>query len=177
MPPRHVIELDHPVGDQEGVMIGQRNHTGAEPDMAGPLGRGGDKDFRRADDLEAAGMVLADPGFMVVQPIEQLHQVHVALQRERWVFGQIVERRQEDAAAQISFGHARWSPGAGSDSRLCLSLHQADVMGEPQRPGLCTTCSTHGVIIVDLVRRSVDHRTDHEIGMLITGLANRPTHR
>src|SRR6266851_655066 len=33
----HVVELHHALGDVEGMVIGQRNHAGAEPDALGAL--------------------------------------------------------------------------------------------------------------------------------------------
>ena len=38
------------------------------------------------DDLEAARMVLADPGLVIVQLVEVDEQVHVALEREQRIF-------------------------------------------------------------------------------------------
>ena len=103
--PRHVVELDHAVGDHERVVVGQRHDPGAEADVAGALRRGGDEHLRAGDQLEPAGMVLADPGLVVVEPVEMLEQFEVALDRQGRVLVVIVERRQEDAAAQIEIAH------------------------------------------------------------------------
>ena len=62
---RHVIELDDAVRDHQRVVIGQRDDAGAEPDALGALGRGGDEQFGRGDDLEAGRVMLADPGLVV----------------------------------------------------------------------------------------------------------------
>src|SRR5689334_2262211 len=53
-------------------------------------------------------MVLADPRLVIVQLIDVLQQLHVALQRERGVLSQVVERRKENAAAQVAHGLASW---------------------------------------------------------------------
>jgi len=98
-----VIQLHHAVCDNEWVMVRQRDDAGAEADVPGPFRRRRDEHFRTADDLEPAGVVLADPGFVVVQRVQVLQQLHVALQRQDGVFRQVVERCQEDAAAQV--GH------------------------------------------------------------------------
>ena len=50
-------------------------------------------------------MMLADPRLVVVQPVEVLQQLNVALDRERRILRQIVERRQEDAAPEIGLAH------------------------------------------------------------------------
>ena len=38
----HVVELYHPVGDHERMVIGQAHDPGAQFDVAGPLGSGGE---------------------------------------------------------------------------------------------------------------------------------------
>ena len=50
-----------------GLWYGDRRHAGAELDVAGALGRGGDEDLRRGDDLAAGRVVLADPGLVVAR--------------------------------------------------------------------------------------------------------------
>ena len=104
---RHVVELGHARGQHEGVVVGQRDHAGAEPDVARPLGGGGDEHLGAGDDLEAAGMMLADPRLMVVQPVEVLDQLHVAFDGEGGVLVQRMEGRQENAGAQIAVGQGR----------------------------------------------------------------------
>src|SRR6516164_9804787 len=58
-------------------------------------------------------MMLADPRFVIVQPVEVFEQFEVALDRQGRVFVVIVERRQEDAAAHIEIVHAESSGGSG----------------------------------------------------------------
>ena len=74
-------------------------HAGAELDVARPLGRRGDEDLRRGDDLAAGGVVLAYPGLVVAQAIQVLDELEVSLERERRVLAGRMERRQEDAEA------------------------------------------------------------------------------
>jgi hypothetical protein len=107
--------LHHAVGDYERVVVGQRNDAGAEADVFGAFGGGGDEDLGAGDDLEAAGVVLADPGLLIVQRVQVLEQFHIPFQGQNGVFRQAVERREEDAAAKV--GHVgapvvRWGdPG------------------------------------------------------------------
>ncbi len=101
---RLVIELDDAVRRHQGVVIGQRDHAGAELDALGALGRGGDEEFGAGDDLEAGRMVLADPGLVIAEPIEHLDQLEVAMQGLGGVAIQRMERGHEDAVAHRKFG-------------------------------------------------------------------------
>src|SRR5205085_433130 len=56
-------------------------------------------------------MMLADPRLVIVQPVEVLEQLEVALDRQGRIFVMIVERREKDAAAQIELVHAVSSGG------------------------------------------------------------------
>jgi len=88
--------------------------------VAGALGRGGNEHLRRSDDLEAAGMVLADPGLVIVQPVEMLDQLHVAFDGERGILVKRMERREKDAGTQKTVVHGK-SPhgyGAGCGGRV-----------------------------------------------------------
>jgi hypothetical protein len=96
---RHVVELDHAISQNERMMIRQRHDAGAEPVMARASGRAGDEHLGTGDDLETAGMVLADPGLVIVQPVEMLEQFHIAFERERRVYFEILKWSEENAAA------------------------------------------------------------------------------
>ena len=94
--------------DHQRVVVRQRDHAGAEPDALGALGRRGDEELRRRDDLEAGRVVLADPRLVVAEVVEPLDQLDVATDRQRRVFVQRVERCEEDAAAQrLTWIHER----------------------------------------------------------------------
>ena len=97
----HVIELRHPPGHREGVVIGQRHDTGPEPDVPRALRRAGDEQFRAGEDFHAAGMVLADPGLVISQPVEMLEQKHVPLHRLGRVLLHTLEGGQKDAEFEI----------------------------------------------------------------------------
>ena len=101
----HVIELHDPVRHHQRVVVGQRDHAGAEPDALGALGGGGDEELRRADDLEASGVMLADPRFLIAEPVQPLDQFEIAPQRQRRVLVDRMERGQKNAAAQGQSGH------------------------------------------------------------------------
>jgi hypothetical protein len=76
-----VVEQDHPLGDPQRVVVGERGDPGAELDVAGPLGGRGDEDLGRGDDLAAGRVVLADPRLVVAEPVEVLDELEVALER------------------------------------------------------------------------------------------------
>ena len=103
---RLMIELDDAVRRHQRVVIGQRHDAGAEPDALRALRRGGDEQFGARDDLEARGMMLADPRFLVTQPVEVLDQLEIALDAQRGVFVDGMEGREENAVAQLD-GHVR----------------------------------------------------------------------
>ncbi len=72
-------------------MVGQADDAGAEFDVAGALGGGGDEDFGGGDGFPAGAVVLADPGFVVAELVEQLDQLEVALEGEGGVLAEPVE--------------------------------------------------------------------------------------
>ena len=67
--------------------------------------RRGDKDLRRGNRLEAAGMMFADPGLVKPEPIQQRDQLQVAFVHKRGVLVQRVEGRKKDAETQPIIGH------------------------------------------------------------------------
>ena len=101
-PARLVVELHHAARERERVVIGQRHHAGAEPDVARALRRRRDEHFGTRDDLEAARMVLADPGLVIVELVEVDQQVHVALERKQRIFARRMERREEHAGFHVA---------------------------------------------------------------------------
>ena len=106
--PRHVVELEQVVSDHQRVVIGQRDDPGAELDVLGPLGQGGDEDHRVGDDLAGERVVLADPGFVVAEVVEVLDQLDIALKREGGMLANAVEGGEEEAEF-----HPLGSPGHG----------------------------------------------------------------
>ena len=97
---RQVVEEDHALGDPERVVVGDADDAGAQPDVPGALRGGRDEDLRRGDDLAAGGVVLADPGLVVAEPVEVRDQLEVALERQGRVVAGRMERRQEHPEAQ-----------------------------------------------------------------------------
>jgi hypothetical protein len=94
-PARLIVELDDAVRHQQGVVVGQRDDPGAQPDMAGALGGGGDEQLGLAIDLIAARMVLADPRLGIAEFVEPLHQLEIALHAEQRILVVGMEGRQK----------------------------------------------------------------------------------
>ena len=102
---RHVVELHEALRHQEGVVVGQAGDAGAEHDVPGALGGGGDEDLGRGDQLPAGRVVLADPGLVVAELVEPGDELEVAREGQGRVVAHAVEGREEDAEAQAAMGH------------------------------------------------------------------------
>jgi hypothetical protein len=95
-----VVEHRDAIGDQPGVVVGERHDAGAELDVLGALGRGGDEDLGAADQLVATRVVLAEPRLVEAEPVELGDALEVVLERERRGQGDRGERRGEHAQVQ-----------------------------------------------------------------------------
>src|SRR6266699_6823508 len=102
-------------------------------------GRGGDEHFRAGDQLEPARMMLADPRLVIIEPVEMLQQLEVALDRQGRVLVVIMERRQEDAAAQIEIAHVALPRGWDRARALLSSMSRVPRVPASEFPG-CRTC-------------------------------------
>ncbi len=94
----------HALGDVERVVVGQRDHAGAELDAAGALGGGGEEHLRRGDHLPAGRMVLAAPELVVAELVQVLHQRDVAAELEHGVLDHGMVGREEGAEAEAGHG-------------------------------------------------------------------------
>ena len=93
--PGQVVEIHHAVGHQEGVVVGQRHHAGAELDALGALGRGGDEDLGGRDRLVPVAVVLPHPGLVVAELVQPLDQLEVPPDGQRRVLRRVVQRPDE----------------------------------------------------------------------------------
>src|SRR2546425_1073702 len=84
---------------------GERDDAGAKPNVARTLRGGRDEQLRAGDDLEAAGMMLADPRLVIIEPVEMDEKLHVAVEREQRVFGKRMKGSKKDAGFQKSVAH------------------------------------------------------------------------
>jgi len=80
--------------------------------MAGALGGLGDEQFRAGDDLEAAGVMLADPGLVVIELVEMDEQLHVAVEAQQGVFAKRMKRGEKNSGLQVSVVHGPSLPRA-----------------------------------------------------------------
>jgi hypothetical protein len=105
-----MVELDDAVRRHQRVVVGQRDDARAELDALRALGRRGDEDLRRGDNLEARGVMLADPSLLVAEPVQPFDEFEIAADRQRRIFLGRVEGCEEYPAAQQWFGHRLFSP-------------------------------------------------------------------
>ena len=90
---RHVVELHHALRHVEGMVVGQRDHAGAELDALGALAGGGQEHLGRGDHLPARRVVLAAPELVVAELVEVLDELEVAAELQGRDF-----RRSDDGA-------------------------------------------------------------------------------
>ncbi len=100
-----MVELDETLRHQKRMVIGQAGDAGAQLDVPGALGRCGDDQFGRGDDLPSGGMVLADPSLVVAELVEPFDQLEVARHRQGRVVAETMEGRQKHAEFQAALGH------------------------------------------------------------------------
>ncbi len=81
-----MVELIDAVGQYQRLMIGERGNARAEADVLRALGKRGDEEFWTRDQLVTGRMMLADPCFVVTEPVHPLDEFDVALNRQRRVF-------------------------------------------------------------------------------------------
>jgi hypothetical protein len=65
-----VIELNHALGDIEGVMVGQRYNASAEFYSMRTLGRCGEKHFGRSDHFPTGRMMFPTPEFVIAESVD-----------------------------------------------------------------------------------------------------------
>ena len=95
----HVVELHHALGDVEGMVVGQRDHAGAEPDALGALAGGRQEHLGRGDRLPAAGVVLAAPELVEPEPVQMLDEIEVAAELQHRVLADGMMRGEKGAKA------------------------------------------------------------------------------
>src|SRR3546814_3926474 len=81
-----VVEQADAVGQQPRVVVGQRDHAGAELDVLGALGRHRDDELGAADQLVAAGVVLTEPA-LVERSEEHTSELQSLMRISYAVFG------------------------------------------------------------------------------------------
>ena len=97
---RQMVKQHDALRHPQRIVIRDADDAGAEPDVPGALGGGGNHDFRRGGKLGAGGVVLAEPRLVVAAAVEPLNQLEIALQRQCGVDARLVERREKNAEAQ-----------------------------------------------------------------------------
>ena len=105
-----VIEQREAIRDPQRIVIGQRDHTRAELQVAGLGGDMGDEQHRIANDLDAARVMFTEPGFVIADVIQQLDDFDIALQ----CIGRVVISWQmmgRQKGTETHAGHGLYSSG------------------------------------------------------------------
>src|SRR5271170_5699000 len=119
-----MIQQHQAVGNPQRVVVGERDDPGPQSDPLGPLRGSGNEDLRRADDLTAGRVVLAEPDFVEAQRIEVFDELEISLQCQGRVGTRAVKRCDEIPKPEL--GHWR-SP----TSRVVRTLNP---VGSPRPP-------------------------------------------
>ena len=99
---REVVEQHEAIREHQRLVVGERVHAAAEPDVLRARRRGRDEHLGRRDDLVAARVVFADPHLVEAEAVEVLDQIEVAFERERRVLPGRVERGHEESEAHAA---------------------------------------------------------------------------
>ncbi|MCW2362789.1 hypothetical protein M2346_000550 [Sphingobium xanthum] len=97
-----MIELQDAIRNHIGVMIGHRDHPGAELDPRGPFRRSRDEQLWRAIYLHATGMMLAHPQFGETEMLQPVHKLEIPTHAERHVLIVAVMWGQEYACTNVA---------------------------------------------------------------------------
>jgi hypothetical protein len=108
-PARHVVELHHPLGHVERVVIGQGDDARRQPDALGALARRGQEHLGRADHLPAARVMLAAPELVVAELVQVLDEVQIAAELQHRMLADRVMGGEERAEAETGHGLISWS--------------------------------------------------------------------
>src|SRR5579884_2597672 len=111
-----MVEQCNPFGDIEGMMVRDRDDSGAEPDAPGALGRGGEEHLGRAHQFPSDGVVFSDPQLVETQLVEDFSQLQIAFKLERGMLRGGMKRRQENAEAK-SLSHTGKLPKSEVSAR------------------------------------------------------------
>ena len=98
----HVVELHDPLGDVERVVVRERDHAGAEPDVWVCWPAAARNISGEAIISQPLRVVLAAPELVEAEPVEVRRQFDVALELERRVLAQRVVRGDEGAELETS---------------------------------------------------------------------------
>ena len=104
-PAGHVVELANAIGEDVGMMIRQRRHAGAELDAPRALRDCGNKQLRARHNFPAARMMLANPGFVVVELIRPFDELHVMFEGENRILVRGRMGRNEGAKTKSRMRH------------------------------------------------------------------------
>src|SRR5258705_1598625 len=86
------------------MVIGQRDHAGAELDAFGALAGGRQKHLRRGDHFPARGMMLAAPELIEAERVDLLDEIEVAAELQHRMLADRVMRGEEGSEFETCHG-------------------------------------------------------------------------
>src|SRR6185312_6907616 len=126
----HPVELHHALGYIVGVMIGQRDHAGAELDALGPFAGGGQEHFRRGDHFPARGMVLAAPEFVEAERVDLFDEIEIATELQQRILADRMMRSEE--GSELEARHWVFSPDSCSLDLVGAKVRGGQRQGNPR---------------------------------------------
>jgi hypothetical protein len=82
------------------MVIGQRDHAGAQLDALGAFAGGGKEHFRRGDHFPARRMMLAAPELVIAERVDLLDEIEVAAELQQWILADRVMRGEKGTELQ-----------------------------------------------------------------------------
>ena len=104
----HPVELHHALGDVVGMVIGQRDHAGAELDALGAFAGGRQEHFRRGDHFPARRMMLAAPELVIAERVDLLDEIEVAAELQQRILADRMMRGEK--GSELEARHGVFSP-------------------------------------------------------------------
>ena len=99
-----MIQLDHPLGDIEGVVIGQGHNPGPEANTVRALSRRRQEHLRRGNHFPAGGMVLAAPELVIAQLVQMGGELEVIAKLQCRVLANRMVRSKEGTELETRHG-------------------------------------------------------------------------
>jgi len=92
---RHLIELRDALREHQRIVIRQARHAGRQLHALRALERPRDEQIGARNVFPLRGEVLADPGFLVAEPVQQCQLLQIVVHRFRRIGARRVQRHRE----------------------------------------------------------------------------------
>ena len=108
-----MVEQNGALGDPEGRVVRQGRDASPDPDLRGPLGGRRGEHERITDELDAPGVVLADPHLVQTQAVEVLHQLEITAQGAGGIAPRLMKGGEKDSEAKSCMHRASLAAARG----------------------------------------------------------------